>query len=106
MMNQLLFSLRLSILRNEARRLTRYHPGTKVSIVVESEWMCFEFRSPNHSTVDSYESALIGQPPSRESSRQKIHSFSSKVRNAWFRSSNAGHQIRFVTEEEERMGLL
>lgn len=110
-MNKLLFSLRLRILQSEARRLVTYHPGTKVNIVVESDWKSFEFNSSPDDFEQSEKSAFfetedLQRSPSASSRRQKTRSFPKHIGRSVRRPRNAAHQRKYSKEDEEQLDLL
>lgn len=110
-MNKLLFSLRLKILQSEARRLVTYHPGTKVNIVVESDWKSFEFNSSPDDFDESEKRAFLEteslqRSPSASSRRQKTRSFPRQIGRSLRWPRNAAHQEDFLKEDEEKLDLL
>lgn len=116
-MNKLLFSLRLKILQSEARRLVTYHPGTKVNIVVESDWKSFEFNSsPDDSDDESekstfYETEDVQQSPSATARgrRHKTHSLPKRLGRASLRrprNADHLHQRQCFEGDDEKLDLL
>lgn len=110
-MNKLLFSLRLRILQSEARRLVTYHPGTKVNIVVESDWKSFQFNSSPGEFDESernifLETEGLQRSPSASSSRQKTRSFPRQIGRSLRRPRNAVHQEEYLKGDEDKLELL
>lgn len=104
-MNEFLFSLRLRILRGEARRLVRYHPGTKVSIFVEGDERCFTFQYQGGSHKNSDNSPYIEISDQQQfpvlSPWQRSTPRLGKIRGMLFRSSKDIRRNSSLTEEEE-----